>query len=233
MNMSDKSTLSNVNNYEDVSKSSSVRLAPNIIPEVENSKTGESVEYAHHLGNKWFVFRTSYGRALKACDYLISEGIYAYSAMQYKVMMVDGKRKRTLKPLIPNLIFAYMSPDEAERCVKHTPALSYLTYYYNHFVMNAEAKNPPLTIPEDEMENFIRATHTKNEHMRFVDEKSCHFKGGETVRVIDGAFKGVIGRVARVAGQQRVVLSLNHIGMFCTAYIPSAFLVKIETLVSD
>ena len=144
------------------------------------------------------------------------------------MIVVNGTRKRVLKPLIPNFVFAYLTTEQADQYVKHTPSLSYLSYYYNHFVTNSDAKNPPLTIPNEEMENFIRATHTRNEHMRVVDAKSCHFKGGETVRVIDGPFIGVIGRVARVAGQQRVVVSLSHIGMICTAYIPTAFLMKIE-----
>jgi transcription antitermination factor NusG len=42
--------------------------------------------------------------------------------------------------------------------------------------------------------------------------------------VIDGPFKGVEGRVARVAGQQRVVISLTDVGLVSTAYIPTAFL---------
>lgn len=227
--MSDMSTLPNVVTHVDESRSSSVRFVPCTIPEVVNSKTGESVEYVHHLDKKWFVFRSSYGRAVKACDFLISEGVYAYSPMQFQVVMVSGKRKRVLKPLLPNLVFAYLSPEEADHFVKHTSALSYLSYYYNHFSISSDSNNPPLTIPESEMVNFILATHSRNEHVRFVDERACHFRGGDMVRVIDGAFKGVTGRVARVAGQQRVVLSLSQIGMFCTAYIPTAFLMKVNS----
>ena len=74
------------------------------------------------------------------------------------------------------------------------------------------------------MENFNIATCNKNEHLKFVDETQCHFKGGEIVKVIDGPFTGVEGRVARVSGQQRVVISLSNIGLISTAYIPTAFL---------
>jgi transcription antitermination factor NusG len=45
--------------------------------------------------------------------------------------------------------------------------------------------------------------------------------------VIEGAFAGVEGRVARVMGQQRVVVSLTKIGLVSTAYIPTAFLQKV------
>jgi len=44
------------------------------------------------------------------------------------------------------------------------------------------------------------------------------------VRVIDGDFRGVVGKVARVAGQQRVVLSITNVGLVSTAYIPTAFI---------
>lgn len=222
------STLSNVISKGCGNASTSVRLTPNTIPQVVDSKTGVSVEYAYNPDGKWFVLRTSYGRAIKACNYLISQGIYAYSALQYKVVIENGRRKKVLKPLVPNLVFAYMTIEQANIYVKYTPALSYLSFYYNHFSTNNDGKNPPLTIPNKEMENFIMATYTRNEHMRMIDEKSCHFKGGEMVRVIDGPFIGVIGKVARIAGQQRVVVSLSPIGMVCTAYIPTAFLEKIE-----
>ena len=107
---------------------------------------------------------------------------------------------------------------------KTPPPISFLSYYYNHFKFDENRKNPPLTISRKEMENFIIATCNQSEHLKFVTESQCHFKGGETVEVIDGMFKGVEGRVARVAGQQRVVLSLSNVGLISTAYIPTAFL---------
>ena len=135
-----------------------------------------------------------------------------------------GKNKIALEPLIPNLLFVYTTEDKAEEYVKRTPALPFLTYYYNHFVQDEMGKNPPLTISCKEMENFIIATCNQSEHLKLVTESQCHFKGGETVKVIDGMFKGVEGRVARVSGQQRVVLSLSNVGLISTAYIPTAFL---------
>ena len=46
------------------------------------------------------------------------------------------------------------------------------------------------------------------------------------VRVTDGEFKGVEGRVARVSGQQRVVVEVEGVCLISTAYIPSAFIEK-------
>ena len=52
------------------------------------------------------------------------------------------------------------------------------------------------------------------------------FEKGQLVRVIDGAFKGVIGRVARWQGQQRVGVVVSDLVTVVTAYVPSAFIQK-------
>ena len=219
-------TLSNVTTLRSESNSSCVRFASDAIPEAKSSKTGESVKYAPDGNKYWYVFRSSYGREDKAMDYIVEDGTYVYIAKRHARKMVNGKQKIVLKSLIPNLLFVYTTVDKAEEYVKRTPALSFISYYYNHFVQDEMGKNPPLTVSCKEMENFIIATCNMSEHLRFLDESQCHYKGGETVRVIDGLFKGVEGRVARVSGQQRVVISLSSIGLISTAYIPTAFIQK-------
>lgn len=46
------------------------------------------------------------------------------------------------------------------------------------------------------------------------------------VKVIGGEFEGVTGKVARIAGQQRVVVEISGLCLVATAYIPSAFIEK-------
>ena len=221
-------TLSNVETQGGETHPPCIRLVPDAIPEAVSSKTGVSVRYAPASGKNWYVFRASYGRVDKASDFLVEDGTYVYIAKRYAQKIVQGKKKKILVPLIPNLLFAYTTSEKAEEYAKYTPALSYLSYYYNHLTLNEEQKNPPLTIPSKEMENFILATCNMNEHLMFVNESQCHYKGGEIVRVIDGAFKGVEGKVARVSGQQRVIVTLTNVGLVSTAYIPTAFIQIIE-----
>ena len=218
------STLSNVETRRGEANPLCVRLSPDTIPEARSLKTGVSVKYAPTSGMRWYVFRSSYGREDKAFDYIVKDGTFAYIAKRYVNKVLNGKKKKVLENLIPNILFAYTTEDKAYEYVKRTPVLSYLTYYYNHFELDESGKNPPLTISCKEMENFIMATCNKSEHLRFVDESQCHFKGGELVRIIDGVFKGVEGRVARVSGQQRVIVTLSQVGLVSTAYIPTAFI---------
>ncbi len=222
------STLSNVETRRGEAKPPSVRLAPDTIPEAKNSKTGVSVRYVPDKNKSWYVFRASYGREDKASDFIVEDGSFVYIAKKYVRKLINGKSKKALETLIPNLLFVYTDKDKAEEYVKSTPALSYLTYYYNHFELDEDHKNPPLTVSCKEMENFIIATCNKNEHLMFVQEEQCHFKGGETVKVINGMFKGVEGKVARVSGQQRVIVTITNVGLVSTAYVPTAFLQIIE-----
>lgn len=222
------STLSNVETGRGQAKPPSVRVAPDTIPEARSSQNGVSVSYVPTPGMSWYVFRASYGREDKASDFIVEDGTFVYIAKRYARKTVNGKQKKVLETLIPNLLFVYTNKEKAEEYVKKTPALSYLTYYYNHFELDNDQKNPPLTVSCKEMENFIIATCNKSEHLKFVDESQCHFKGGEIVKITDGNFKGVEGRVARVSGQQRVIVTITNVGLVSTAYVPTAFLQIIE-----
>ena len=224
------STLSNVETRRGEAKPPSVRPTSDTIPEAISSKTGVSVRYIPDPTKTWYVFRASYGREDKAADFIINDGTYAYVAKRMVRNSINNRPKMVQESLIPNLLFIYTSVEKADQYVKHTPDLSFLTYYYNHLEHTSQQKNPPLTISCHEMENFIRATQSMNEHLMYVIEAQCHFKSGDPVKVIDGPFKGVVGKVARVSGQQRVIVDLSNVGSIATAYIPTAF---IQTMASS
>lgn len=221
------STLSNVETRGGETNPPSTGFVPDVFPVATNFAAGVSVEYAHDQAKQWYVFRASYSREDKASDYLVADGTYTYIAKRYTNKIIGGRRRRVLENLIPNLLFAYTTEEKAEEYIRNTPALVYLTYYYNHFEQDEFGKNPPLTISCREMENFIRATSNHSEHLLLVQPSQCHYKSGDLVKVVDGPFCGVEGKVARVSGQQRVVVTLSTVGLVSTAYIPTAFIERL------
>ena len=84
-----------------------------------------------------------------------------------------------------------------------------------------------MIVPDYQMESLkiICAADADNTIVSLAEVPK--FKQGQMVRVIDGAFKGVVGRVARWQGQQRVAVVLEELVTVVTAYVPSAFLEKI------
>lgn len=171
----------------------------------------------------WFVLRVAYHHEVVANEWLISIGIKTYLPMHYAEKEIGGKKKRVQEPLIPNLLFALTTAQKLDLALA-SPGNAYLSYYYNHFRSNADGTNPPLVVPDKQMDNFIRLTSIDSDHILFVDRSHCHFRNGDHVVVIDGDFCGIEGRIARVARQQRVVVELDGIGYITTAYIPKAFI---------
>ena len=203
----------------------SAGFAPNAYPEAVNgSKTGESVGYEHEPNKRWIVLRATHNRAIQAYKLLKQDGIEAYLPMKTMLKVFRGKRIKTLEPLLPNLLFVHADLILLDEYLRTHPKISYLNYYYNHFKTLADGKNPPLIIGDEEMVNFINLTSVDNQHIRLVKPDQCHFKSGDKVRVIYGQFKGVQGMVARVGGQQRVVVIIDGLCSIATAYIPTDFL---------
>ena len=146
--------------------------------------------------------------------------------VHYVVKKEIGKKKRILQPLLPNLLFVYATREVVNSIIKKKgDETSVLKFYLDKTKpLEKNGKHPPLTIPFTAMTNFIKATSTSNEHVRIVSSEQCHYKSGDMVKVIDGEFEGVIGKVARIAGQQRVVVEISGLCLVATAYIPNGFL---------
>lgn len=218
-------TLSNVNpKKEGDTPSQHAGFTSDVFLKDRKIPDGVSVGYAPDPKKKWFVLRVTYGREFKAYNLITADGTEAYLPVRYVMKLCNGKKKRILASLLPNFLFVYATPEKVETYVKHTPELHFLTYYYNHFRVGESGKNPPLTVSYQDMMNFIRVTSIRNEHVRLVESQHCHYKSGDRVRIIDGDFAGIEGRVARVAGQQRVVIELPGVCLVATAYIPTAFI---------
>ena len=218
--------LINAHTHRGRSRSPYVGLTSNVLPEAQRSYTGVSSDYVQKANHEWFVLRVTYNRTQKAHGIISTSDVQSYMPMHYVIKKEIGKKKRILQPLLPNLLFVYATREAVSSIIKKkdedTPILKY--YLDKTKPKEINGKHPPLTIPFSAMINFIKATSTESDHVRIVSNEQCHYKSGDIVKVIDGEFKGVTGRVARITGQQRVVVEIVGLCMVATAYIPSAFL---------
>lgn len=87
----------------------------------------------------------------------------------------------------------------------------------------------PLTVPDYQMKSFMIICNSGAEDIIYSSGSLEKFAAGQSVRIINGPFKGVDGKVARYQGQQRVAVSIEGLGTITTAYIPKAFLEKKST----
>ena len=202
-------------------------LTATAIPEANGSQTGVSVENAQSETKQWYVLRVSYGRAEKANELLKAKGIETHLPRHTTYKGVNGKRIKQRLPLLPNFLFAKTTLSVLEQFLKSSPDLNFITFYYDHFNKKPDGKNPPLVVPKESMDNFIKLTSIDDEHILLIDEVNGTYKQGDYVRIIDGPFKGIEGRVTKITGQKRVIVELPGLCSVATAYIPKVFLLQV------
>ncbi len=244
MNVADN-TSTDVNTHGGSESPPCIGLASDALPEVQkpvlakNSRTGVSTRNAlsgsplKTIKRKpkevphWYALRVTYGREKKAYDYLVGKHVEAYLPTIKTVKVVDGKRKVVEESRLPNIFFARGTEEEIKSFVYDNVNLPYLRFYYRHSHEETQVTKEPLIIPDRQIESLKIICASEAEDVIIVPPEIRKFQAGQTVRIIDGVFKGVIGKVARYHGQQRVAVIIDGLLTIASAYVPSAFLEKI------
>lgn len=227
-------------------------LTPNALPEAqstisaESSQTGVSTRNAllatDTIKSKvtvtpkqrreddiphWYALRCTYGREKAAYDYLVAKGITAFYPTTNVVKHVNGKRIVVTESRLPNIFFAFGTEERLKTFVYDNVKLPHLRFYYRHLHEGARIIKRPLVVPDNQIESLKIICASEAEDIILVSSGVEKFKVGQNVRVIDGVFKGVIGKVARFQGQQRIGIVIDGLMTVASAYVPNAFLEKI------
>lgn len=220
--------------------------APDALPEVrkpvsaENSQTGVSTRNAL-LGTTpktvkrtpkevphWYALRVTYGRERKAYDDLRGKDVEAFYPTVTTVRVIGGKRKSVEESRLPNIFFAHGTEEEMKSFVYDNVNFPHLRFYYRHFHEGARIVKEPLIVPDCQIQSLKIICAAEAEDIVVMPSDVRKFKVGQTVRITGGDFRGVIGKVARYRGQQRVAVIIDGLLTIATAYVPSAFLQPIE-----
>ena len=192
-----------------------------------------SVENVLDANKQWFVLRVSYGRIIKAKAFIEAKGLECYVPLRYKEVRKHGKKRIITEPLLSSFLFVYATAEQVDSLLQDKSIKSFknralLSYYYDHtsHCEKSPTKNPPLVISDSVMDNFIRLTSIHNPHIIPVTSDNIKYKLGDEVVITEGEFKDIHGRVARIAGQQRVVIELFDGCLVATAYVPTSALIK-------
>lgn len=218
-------------------------LISNALPEAqstvsaESSQTGGSTRSVHILSKSkvqkeeefphWYALRTTYGREKKAYDYMTAKGITAFYPTTDTVKLIKGKRKVVTESRLPNIFFAYGTEEQLKSFVYDNVNLPFLRFYYRHVHIGRRIEKIPLIVPDYQMESLKIICASEAEDIILVPSDVEKFKTGQTVRVIEGVFKGAIGKVVRFQGQQRIGIVIDGLMTVASAYVPSAFLENI------
>ena len=171
---------------------------------------------------KWFPMRVTYGREMKVKGELDRLGIENFVPMTYKVMDVNNEElHRELVPAINNLIFVRSTQERISGLKRSNEVLEPLRYMMD---LTAEEAHVIMTVPDRQMENFMRVATKTDESVMFLDEKSIVGKEGKRVKIMGGVFEGVEGVIRRVKRCKRVVVEIESVASVAIAYVPVTLL---------
>lgn len=240
----DECTPENVHTVGDGETPPCAGLTPNVLPEAQStisavsSHTGVSTRNVH-TGTTlkqqkqedtphWYALRCTYGREKAAYDYFVAKGIIAFYPTTNAVKIINGKRKVVAESRLPNIFFAFGTEEQIKTFVYDNVNLPFLRFYYRHVHVGCRINKTPLIVSDYQMESLKIICAADADNTIVSLDEVPKFEKGQLVRVVDGAFNGVVGRVARWQGQQRVGVVVEGLITMVTAYVPNAFLELVE-----
>ena len=206
-------------------------------PGFGTSENGKSVEYAlPGTEAHWFPIRATYHRAQKVYDRLVALNDGRYELYLPQLYVFDGHDGKSdteepqfrTEPLDKGLLFMRSSLGVFRELLQSPLLVPGMTPYYNHFATNEFGRNEYLTVPERQMESFRIIVESRNRDIIVRQTEMPKVIEGDRVVVTDGDFAGVEGVVMKIRHQKRVVVQIEGVGCYATAYVPSAWLRKTE-----
>lgn len=172
----------------------------------------------------WFPMRVTYSREMKVKAELDRLGIESFIPMMYK--LVDGDMpQQELVPAISNLIFVRSTQERISGLKSSNKTLEPLRYMIDQ---TAQQPHTIMTVPDRQMQNFMRVASRTDDSVMFLDDESIVGKEGKRVEIIGGAFEGVTGVIRRVKRCKRVVVEIEGVASVAIAFVPVGLLKEIE-----
>ena len=178
-----------------------------------------------HMPQMWYVLRVTYQRELAAKRLLDDSGISNF--VPTKLVRRRGCHGRFTwerEVAVHNYVFAYATREEIQR-LKQTK-IPYLRYV----MTSRDGRNSYLTVPDEQMRNFIAVAGNEHERVTFLDPAAVPVAEGDRVRITGGPFEGVEGVCVRMHNgrDRRVVVQIEGIVAVATTAIPATLIQKLE-----
>ena len=177
----------------------------------------------------WFPMRVTYSREMKVKGELDRLEIENFIPMTYRFTESrndgDTELRRELVPAINNLIFVRSTQERLSELKRTNEVLEPLRYMMDR---TAEEAHTIMTVPDKQMENFLRVARMTDESVMFLDESTIVGKEGKRVRIMGGAFEGVEAVIRRVKRCKRVVVEIEGVMSVAIAFVPVGLLKEIE-----
>lgn len=168
--------------------------------------------------SSWYALRVSYSRELKIQAQLQEKGIKVFVPMMWKKITAGEKQQKKLVPAVNNLCFVYWTRPEIEQYIKGFGEKSPVHFYWDR------TTSSPVIIPEKAMQDFISVSSSMDEDLIYLTEISAKLREGQTVKVKEGPFKGVEGKIVRIRKSRRILVELPGMLAVASTFIDPTYL---------
>lgn len=158
----------------------------------------------------WFPLRVANHRELRIRDELTRLAIEHYLPVKCVQRQYGGHIRRVEVPAI-NIIFVHATQETITQWKMFNGELTYLRYKMNMVYDGEAAHAEIMTVPDREMNQFIRVTRHPDERLQYLVYTDFLDKEGRKVRIIDGDFAGVEGEIKRIRKDRCVVVCIRGI----------------------
>ncbi len=161
---------------------------------------------------QWFVLRDFKKWNAKAPSYkaLPALGIRIFTPMHWVVTNRLNKRQREYVPVIQSLLFAYDTRLTLDPIVERDRSLQY------QFRRGA-GSGAPMTVPEHDMERFIRAVNNDPSPIFYTPEELTPDMLGRDIIVSGGPLDGYRGTLLKLRGSKKRRLIVKIEGLMAAA----------------
>ena len=177
----------------------------------------------------WYPMYVTYSREVLVRDALDKKGVKNFLPMERVTERIGKKLVHSLQPLIHNLIFVYSDRAQLRELKMFNRDCVHMQFMTIK-PRNDEQASVVITIPERQMEQFMRAMGVDDElgQRRFLPYTDFLGREGQRVRFLRGPFQGIEGTIKRINRNRHLVIALPPIGALAITITSSSDLELID-----
>lgn len=187
---------------------------------------------------KWHAIRVTYGRELKFQAVLQQAGYETFVPMVLKKLDPAGNHPAYPNPIAPKTTAPTPASFKTAAQTKLVPAVSNLLFVRGEqddlyeffkgigegcparFIWDKVTRNP-VTVSDKAMADFITVSNAMLEDTIYLTELNSTLREGQKVRILEGPFKGVEGRIVRIRRSRRILVELPGMLSIAATFIPT------------
>lgn len=147
-------------------------------------------------GSRWFVMRdlSRSNARVPAWEMLRDHQIRHFTPLVWRMVSSGGKQRPRQVPYIQDLLFAYGTREELDPLVERVRTFQYR--YLRH------TWREPMTVPEHDMERFIRAVESTHSPRYYTPEEVTPDMRDRQICIIGGPLDGYTGTLVTIRGSR-------------------------------